>query len=283
MFAVLQRLATLSFLLFAVPALGEADKSTPFHVTKPEGGFKAIRCEGTYPQHLQGICTNEQDAIYWCFTDVLIKTDTEGHVLKQVKVASHHGDLCFHQGKVYVAVNLGKFNRPDGHADSWVYVYDGETLKELARHKTPEAVHGAGGMAYHDGRFIVVGGLPAGVEENYLYEYDESFKFQKRHVLPSGYTLLGIQTAAFAAGHWWFGCYGKPPVLLKADLSFKLVGKYKFDCSVGIVGLPDSRFLVARGSGSKAKGFTGSVVIAEADKDVGLAIKATGGKVPIRP
>jgi hypothetical protein len=54
------------------------------------------------------------------------------------------------------------------------------------------------------------------------------------------------------------------------------VGKYKFDCSLGIAGLPDGRFLVARGSGSRAKGFTGSVVIADADKTAGLAVRDHG-------
>ena len=62
--------------------------------------------------------------------------------------ANHHGDLCFHDGKLYVAVNLGKFNDPEGNADSWVYVYDAESLKELARHETQEVLHGAGGIGY---------------------------------------------------------------------------------------------------------------------------------------
>ena len=240
--------------------------------------FQAVQCEGVYPRHLQGVCTNDRDAIYWCFTDVLVKTDTKGHVLKQVPVANHHGDLCFGNGKLYVAVNLGKFNQPAGKADSWVYVYDAETLKELARHKTPELVHGAGGIASRDGRFLVVGGLPPGTDENYLYEYDESFRFLKRHVLASGYTLMGIQTAAFIHGHWWFGCYGKPAILLKADPSFRLVGRYLFDCSLGIVGLPDGRILVARGLRVPAKkGLTAELLFAEPDKDAGLVVQPVEG------
>lgn len=236
--------------------------------------FQAVQCEGFYRKHLQGVCTNDRDAIYWCFTDALVKTDAKGRVLKQVPVASHHGDLCFHAGRLYVAVNLGRFNQPAGKADSWIYVYDAESLKEVARHKTPEPVHGAGGIAYHDGRFLVVGGLPIGTDENYLYEYDESLRFVKRNVLASAYTLMGIQTAAFIDGHWWFGCYGKPAILLKADTSFRLVGKYEFDCSLGIVGLPDGRILVARGlRGPDKKSLTARLVFAEADKDKGLVVR----------
>jgi len=170
--------------------------------------FKVL-CEGTYQHHLQGVCTDEK-AIYWSFTTTLVKTDMEGALLKKIPVANHHGDLCFHEGKLYVAVNLGEFNDAEGNADSWVYVYDAESLKELARHETQEVFHGAGGIGYRDGRFFVVGGLPDAVEENYVYEYDGKFKFLEKHVIKSGHTHLGIQTATFVHDRWWFGCYGDP-------------------------------------------------------------------------
>ena len=146
------------FLLLGLSSLACAD-GPAFHLAT---------CDGDYPRHVQGICTDGKDALYWSWTDVLVKTDADGRLLKQVPVADHHGDLCYHAGRVYVAVNLGKFNRPAGEADSWVYVYDGNTLAELAKHPVPELVHGAGGIAWHDGKFIVVGGLPAEIEENYL-------------------------------------------------------------------------------------------------------------------
>jgi len=244
--------------------------------------FKNVTCEGTYRQHLQGVCTDEKGSIFWCFTDVLVKTDPEGRVVKKIPVASHHGDLCYYNGKLYVAVNLGQFNNPQGKADSWVYVYRADDLAEVARHKTPEVVYGAGGIAYHDRHFIVIGGLPIGVDENYAYEYDGEFRFIKRHVIKSGYTLMGIQTAAYSGGFWWFGCYGKPQVLLKTDESFRLVGKYTFDCSLGIVGLVDGNFLVARGKYLPGKGHTASVVVAQADPTKGLMIRQSG-LTPLRP
>ncbi len=232
--------------------------------------FKSVQCEGTYPRHLQGLCTNDRDAIYWSFTDVLLKTGLDGKIVKQVPVANHHGDLCHVDGKLYVALNLGQFNQPAGKADSWVYVYDADTLEELARHETQEVVHGAGGIAYHDGRFIVVGGLPPGTDENYLYEYDQSFRFVKRHVLASGYTLMGIQTAAYAEGYWWFGCYGKPSVLLKADESFQLVGNWQFNSSVGIVCLADGRFLIGESKHTNGKGYSGALKIALPNNKTGF-------------
>ena len=230
-----------------------------------------VACEGNYAKHLQGVCVGS-DAIYWCFTTQLVKTDLSGKVLKQIPVGDHHGDLCFHDGKVYVGVNFGKFNRPEGAADSWVYVYAADDLSLVAKHATPQLVHGAGGIAWHDGKFLVVGGLPPGSNENYAYEYDADFRFVRRHVLNSGYTLMGIQTAAFADGHWWFGCYGDPKTLLKADAVLQKVERFEFDCSLGIVPLEPGRFLIARGTSSKERGCTGRLVSASVEPKRGLAL-----------
>lgn len=249
-------------ILLAVTGLQAAEQPAP--VLPP------VECEGTYPHHLQGVCTDEREAIFWSFTTKLVKTDRAGKVVKQIPVENHHGDLCHHDGKVYVAVNLGKFNDPQGNADSWVYVYDADDLLLLAKHRTPEVFHGAGGIAHHDGMFLVVGGLPVGVTENYAYEYDGDFRFVRKHVLQSGHTLMGIQTAAFADGHWWFGCYGDPKILLRADESLQKVERFKFDCSLGITPVGERKLLIGRGACSKEKGCTGRLVLAEADEERGL-------------
>ncbi len=232
--------------------------------------FGAVQCEGIYRHHLQGICSDEKKALFWSFTTELVKTDAKGQVLKKIPVENHHGDLCYADGKIYVAVNLGQFNQPTGKADSWVFVYRADDLSLLSKHQVPEVVHGAGGMAYHDGVFVVVGGLPEGVEENYAYAYSPDFKFLKRHVLKSGYTRLGVQTLAFHDGQWWFGCYGKQ--LLVTDSSFQMKGRFDFDCALGIVGIAEGKFLVARGSGS---GYErgGSAVTAVPDAEKGLVLQ----------
>lgn len=237
--------------------------------------FQNVTCEGSYPHHLQGICA-DTDAIYWCFTTQLVKTDLDGTLLKKVPVANHHGDLCFHDGKLYVAVNLGKFNDPKGNADSWVYVYDAGDLSFVSKHETQEVFHGAGGIGIRNGHFFVVGGLPDGVEENYVYEYDEKFKFIQKHVVQSGHTRLGIQTATFSDDRWWFGCYGDPKILLVTDADFKMKGRYKYDCSLGIEGLSGDRVLSASGRCEKDKGCTGSVRVAVPDEKTGLRYLIAG-------
>lgn len=230
---------------------------------------QSVTCEGKYPKHLQGVCVDD-DSIYWCFTTELVKTDRSGKRLKQIPVADHHGDLCLHAGKLYVAVNLGQFNDPLGNANSWVYVYDAETLQELARHETQEVFHGAGGIGVKGDRFYVVGGLPEGEQENFIYEYDAEWKFVQKHVLKSGHTDLGIQTATFAHDRWWFGCYGKPQILLVADPDFNMRGRYEFDCSLGIAGLPESQLLVATGKCEKDQGCSGTVGFAVPNETRGL-------------
>ncbi|MCX6915199.1 MAG: hypothetical protein NT167_19505 [Verrucomicrobia bacterium] len=154
-----------------------------------------------------------------------------------------------------------------------MFVYDADTLAELTRHRVPEVVHGAGGIGYHDGKFIVVGGLPVGVKENYLYEYDTKFVFQQRHVLASGYTLMGIQTAAFANGAWWFGCYGVPAVLLRADPRYQLTGRWQFDAALGILGLADGRFLIGQNSFARGGGYEGRAALARSDAEKGLVFE----------
>lgn len=236
-----------------------------------------VNCEGTYPRHLQGVCTDER-AIYWSFTTTLVKTDMQGRVLKKIPVASHHGDLVFRGGKLFVAVNLGKFNDPNGNADSWVYVYDAESLNELSRHETQEVFHGAGGIGWRDGHFFVVGGLPNDVKDNYVYEYDSKWSFVRKHVINSGHTHLGIQTATFAHDRWWFGCYGTPKTLLVTDKDFQMKGRYKIDCSLGIEALSGGRLLVGGGRCEQGKGCTGSVQMAYPDEQTGFKFSGDSGK-----
>jgi hypothetical protein len=231
-----------------------------------------VKCEGDYQHHLQGVCTNGKGGFFWSFTTGLVKTDAQGKVTKAIPVENHHGDLCLYQDKVYVAVNLGRFNDPKGNADSWVYCYDAGSLEFLSKHAVPEVFHGAGGMDSREGKFYVVGGLPDGVEENYVYEYDESFRFVKKHTIASGWTELGIQTALWHDGSWWFGCYGTPKILLKTDADFQMSGRYEFDSSLGLVGTGTDRFLVARGPRTESGRCQGDLYPARSDGNSGLVM-----------
>ena len=233
--------------------------------------LKPVACEGTYKLHLQGVATGEE-AIFWCFTDQLVKTDSDGKVRKQIAVPGHHGDLCVHDGKLYVAVYLRAADRKVGDAVSWVYEYDTAELRFIRRYPVDEAIHRAGGIAHHQGRFLIVGGLPEGIEENLVLEYDSEFRFVRKHALKSGHTKLGIQTATFGDGHWWFGCYDK--VLLKADESLRTVKRFEFDCAMGIVAVSPGRFLVAQGGGAPQGRHTARLVSARPHSECGLVVES---------
>ncbi len=238
---------------------------------KPKISPATVVCEGKYPAHLQGVCRGSAGNFFWSFTQALVKTNPQGKVLKKIAVPSHHGDVCFAAGKVYCAVNFGAFNDPKGNADNWVYVYSGRDLSLLSKHKVPEVKHGAGGIAVKNGRFIVVGGLPDGVQENYVYEYDEEFKFRKRHVIKSGWTRMGIQAAAFAQGHWWFACYGN--VLLKVTPEFEVAGKYNFNCGYGVLRGPNNKQLYCADGKSVDGGWDGNLKAMPVSKFENLKIK----------
>ena len=237
-----------------------------------------INCEGRYPKHLQGICLGDDNTVYWSFTTQLLKTDFDGKLLRKISVEDHHGDLCFADGKIYVALNLGKFNDPAGNSNNWIVVYNADTLEEVKRYPIPDVTYGAGGIAQHAGKFIVVGGLAPGITENYLYEYNSNFELQKRHTLATGYTLMGIQTATFAHNRWWFGCYGEPKTLITTDTNFQDLRHVMLEASLGIVGIDSGRLLIATGNCRPSEGCDGKLRIVLTDE----VLAAPQAPVPTR-
>ena len=175
---------------------------------EPDVGH-VIRCEGEYPWHLQGVAGDGEN-LYWSFSDRVVKTDKTGRLLKSSRPDKlHWGDLCVKDGVVYVAVNRGKFNEESGAVNS-VLALSSETLETLWTKSLPEVVYGAGGIACGPGGFYVVGGLPKTHKCNYIYVYTPEFRFVRRIVLETGYTMLGIQTIDFVRGDCLLGVYPSP-------------------------------------------------------------------------
>ena len=213
-----------------------------------------IECEGVYNGHLQGVATDGK-SIYWSFTHIVVRTDLSGKVLASVEAPRHQGDLCVKGNVVYVAVNRGRFNQENA-AVSEVMSYDASTLRHLKTWKL-DMPHGAGGMTYVGDRFYVIGGLPATHERNYVYEYDEDFNLVRRHELATGFTLMGIQTAAFEDGRFLFGvygCTGDPSGVITAPTSLDSFERWRDRGDVGMVKLEGDYFTgatprVEKGSG----------------------------------
>ena len=231
-------------------------------------GERPVTCEGRYPGHLQGVDWDRQKSIYWAFTSVLVKTDLQGVLVKKIDVPGHHGDLCFRRGRIYVAVNFGSFNDPEGNARNEVFVYDAGSLELLSRHDIPEVKHGAGGMTWQKGRFIVIGGLPEGYEENYFYEYDRDFQFLGRKIVQSGYSRLGIQAITSSGRELWCGCYGN--ALLRVSDDYQMTGRWEFDCGYGLLHLGGKRHMVTSGLYDEETGHGGVLQPAVVTETSGL-------------
>ena len=192
-----------------------------------------IVCGGRYQGHLQGTDAAGTN-IWWSFTTKLVRTDFSGRVLAFRDVSSHHGDLCVKGDTLYVAVNHGSFNTETG-GKSFVMSYDAMTLAPKDKWKI-DMPFGAGGMTWCGDSFYVIGGLPPTERRNYVHEYDMDFKLVKRHALETGYTSLGIQTAAFIDGEFLFGIYGghaNPGGTLRCPADLSSVRRYFGKGSVG--------------------------------------------------
>ena len=205
-----------------------------------------IVCPGEYKGHLQGLATDGK-AIYWVFSQDLVKTDFAGKLLAQTKVPHHGGDPCWSHGKLYVPVCGSGFNRkpkPGTVPKNHVYVFDAD-LKLLETHHIPETEYGAGGMAEKDGHFFIVGGRPADTPGNTVYEYDGDFRLLRRHELAFD-SQKGIQTINHAFGKWYFGCYGTGGLTVETDEDFRVTRRLRPGSSVGMIVLSHGAVLVGR-------------------------------------
>jgi len=227
-----------------------------------------IVCAGDYGGHLQGVAT-DGESIYWSFTVAVVKTDLTGKILASRAAPSHQGDMCYKDGVVYVAVNRGKFNT-ETRGVSQVTAYDAKTLEPLKTIPLPEMPHGAGGMTWKGDKFYIIGGLPLKHEKNYVYEYTSDFTFVKRHDLDTGFTWMGIQTAAHEDNTFYFGIYGSkgdPSGVLACPDDLSSYTRYTGAGSVGIIKLDGAYYLGGTGRDKATKRNTGHLVRQKAFPD----------------
>lgn len=215
---------------------------------------QTIDCEGEYPLHLQGLDRDKSGNIYWSFTDKIVKTDSKGQLLVSIDAPSHQGGLTIANDKIYIAVNLGKFNEESG-ADSWIFVYNPSDLSLADKIEVQDVRFGAGGMAYNPDKnvFVVIGGLPTGYDSNYIYIYTPEFTLKKKVELKTGYTKYGIQTAYYSDKTYFFGCYGSPAVTIKANNKLNKFEIIEEDTSLGITKI-SGRYYKGLWSGAEKKG-----------------------------
>ncbi|OGV66550.1 MAG: hypothetical protein A3K19_23845 [Lentisphaerae bacterium RIFOXYB12_FULL_65_16] len=218
--------------------------------------------DAKYAGHLQGICCDE-DAVYWSFTAVILKTDYAGKTLLEVPISAHAGDICMHDGKIYIAQALsGKADIEKTGGKSWVVVMD-TSLNEVKRYAIPDTPH-PDGITFLDGSFYIgedkYGKDPHPI--NVVNQYDANFTLQKTHTFEIGTTQYGVQTMGTALGHLWMGFYMNPRKhgIVRFDKNMTFVEGFPSpNVSVGICAAP------ARFSGAKPRFLVGENISVETE------------------
>ena len=168
---------------------------------------RTIECDSLHPYHCQGVATDGAH-LYWSFSTELAKTDLTGKTLAVYKMkAGHMGDLCVHDGKIYMGMNMGSA-RDGTRVGDEVWVFDPKDLKLLKRIPTPQTIWCNNGIEWYGGSFWIVSNVSKEMPYNYVFEYTPDFRFKCCHPIASGRTNLGVQTICYAKGKMLFGCYG---------------------------------------------------------------------------
>jgi len=233
------RFAAAGALLFFLAAVASGADNA-FSGLKP--GDKIV-CGGVYAGHLQGVDT-DGSSIYWVFTKCVVRTGTGGKVLAKRAVKGHAGDPCWYNGRLYVPVAQGSFNRElkKGEASkNYIYEFTPE-LKLVKIHHVPQVGYGVGCIAAHKGRFFISGGRPQGKKGNTVYEYSVKFKFRRKHELGFD-SVVGIQTIKHLGGRWYFGCYGTGGMTIVTDDDFRVSGRVRPLLAVGMIEAADGLVL----------------------------------------
>ncbi len=171
-----------------------------------DGDFAPVRITPKYQGHLQGFCADD-NALYLAFTTVMVKADYHGNILLEKPIDSHAGDVCLHEGNIYVAHDVRAKGAETG---SFVTVLDTD-FNQLKRIPLPKPMR-PDGIAFLNGSFFI-GNDQFGKEPhplNHIHQYDENFVLQKIHAIDIGATQYGVQTMAGVNNELWMGFYMNP-------------------------------------------------------------------------
>ena len=224
-------------------------------VSSPSGWL--LEVEGRYRLHLQGYDRNGRGEHFWSFTKEVVKTDAQGRVLlrRQLAEAPYHlGDLCCHDGKVYVTcARITDYAK--GSEGSTVRVYSQEDLTLLQEFPISDTFGCDGITATPDGFAVAVcrGALKGNVSSP-IYEYDRQFRLRRVHELTHRPVYAAIQCLKRRPGGGYIASlYGN--LLFQLDESFRVVAEGDADASVGLVVEEDGGILRAVHHSQRERGW----------------------------
>ena len=192
--------------------------------------------------HLQGLVTDKKH-LYWSFTRKLVKTDLRGKVVAALDVAYHHGDLAYHDGRIYVS-----FFTLGDKAQNKVLVYDTKDLSLVEQHDVKGGKGYNGGLEHYDNHFYLgedfqgASGRPLEIRQ-----FDMDFKFIKAYTLVDKKRQAGSENIARFANSWWVSSYDPDIPMLRLDDNFRVVetfssgfpfGFFHWNANTVLVGQP---------------------------------------------
>lgn len=224
------------------------------------GAAEAAQFRGeSFKFHMQGMA-EDSGKIYCSHTDKLAVIGAGGKYEKTAKADWHHGDICISGGRLYAAVNRGKFNQKDG-AQNFVYVYDLD-LNLLETVPIGFMPQGLGAIEFANGSFYLGGGALKGAKTFRIYKCSPDFKLEETFDIPAHDSELGVQTICFSDGFFWLGCYMSSgrEFLWKLDGNMKVLERFNTYAACGIARIPHMGGLAV---GETRKGESGLFEIAE--------------------
>jgi hypothetical protein len=136
-----------------------AERTSPSLSTGPMRTEKPgrITLEGNdFRAHVQGVCTDGTN-IYWSMTYDLVKTDMSGRELARYSDKFHMGDLCWHNGRIYVGVNRTA-ERGTRRGDE-VWVFEPGKLERVKTYPTPQTIWCNNGIEWCGNSWWIIGNL----------------------------------------------------------------------------------------------------------------------------
>lgn len=195
----------------------------------------------SYKYHLQGIAADET-GVYWSFTDILVKTDYKGKVLKEASLPNlHGGDMCVAGGDIFVSILIRppKLIAANNNSPAAVYQYS-KDLKLKKIHTLP-LKRGIDGITFYKNRFYVAPAMPKTRRKSVpIAIFDRNFKFLKElTVTTPTLKAFGAQNLTVVNGYIVAGFYdnGKTAPLLDPE-TLQLKGEIDLRHSVGLTQVP---------------------------------------------
>ena len=200
-----------------------------------------LNLDVSYPSHLQGVAADET-GLYFSFTDVLVKTDYKGKVLKEFKYVPHMGDLCIVDGDLFVATQFRSQPHLAANGNRKSAVLQISTDLELKKIHPLDISRGVDGITFCNGKFYMAPdyGREPKIETGIML-FDRNFKLLKEIRFKTGANIkFGAQTLTTVKGGILAAFYddSKGAFIFEPE-TWKIIGQADIKPATGFTPIPE--------------------------------------------